>query len=70
MPKIEDRKGTDAVVCRLVITHHENGSLQVEGPIDQKAYVLALLENAKDSVRNHRLGGALVVPAKDVSVEG
>jgi hypothetical protein len=56
------------VVSRVTITCYEDGSLQVEGPIDQKEYTLAVLANAADSVRNHRLAGALLIPGKDVSL--
>ena len=68
MPKMEDRKGTDRIVSRIVITHYENGALSVEGQISDKAYALAVLENAKDAVRNNRSGERLVTPAKDVEI--
>jgi len=71
MPKLEDRKGTGAVVSRYVITHYDNGALQIEGQIEKKEYTLAVLENAKDAVRNHRRPGNvdLIIPGKDVSIE-
>lgn len=68
MPKLEDRKGCDRIVSRLVITHYENGALSVEGQITDKAYALAVLENAKDAIRNNRSGERLVTPAKDVEI--
>ena len=68
MPKLEDRKGVDRVVSRFTITHYENGALSVEGQISDKAYAVAVLQNAIDAIRNNRSGERLVTPGKDVSV--
>lgn len=41
--------------------------MSVEGPIGETSYCMALLENAKDAVRNHNTRrDQLIVPAKDV----
>jgi hypothetical protein len=68
-PRIASPKGTDAVQARYVITIRENGALSIEGPIGNKEYTLAVLENAKDAVRNHRAQRMVDVPAHDVSLE-
>lgn len=52
----------------LLVTLHPSGALSCEGPIHEKNFCIAMLENAKDSVRNHRGPGELVIPGKDVSV--
>jgi hypothetical protein len=47
-----------------------DGAMSVEGPIEDTAFCLAVLENAKDAVRNHKSRREqVVVPARDVSVE-
>ena len=69
MPKIGDRKGTDGVVARFTITCHENGAMSVEGPIDNYEYAMAVLENAKDAIRNRRTAkDRVVVPHYDVEL--
>lgn len=52
----------------LKITLHTNGALSVEGPIHDKAFCLAMLENAKDAVRNHGMPKGIHVPSRDVSI--
>ena len=54
---------------RVVVTLHPEGALSVEGAIHDKAFCIAMLENAIDAVRNHGMAG-LVVPSRDVSVPG
>ena len=68
--RIASADGTDRIQARFVITIHENGAMSVEGPIDDKVYTLAVLENAKDAVRNHRSPSMvdIVVPSKDVVI--
>ena len=59
----------DAVRVQIVIKVHASGALSIEGPLEERAWMLAALENAKDAVRNHRpreLG--LIVPPSDVSL--
>ena len=69
MPKMEDKGGADKPVGYLKITHYENGALSVEGTIEDKTYVLSLLECAKDAIRNQRIAGEIVLPARDVQIE-
>lgn len=55
------------VTVSLTVKLHENGALSVEGPVHDKAFCLAMLQNAIDAVRNHNKPG-LVVPPKDVQL--
>lgn len=36
---------------RLVITHNEDGNMHIEGPVDDMALCLWILELAKDSLK-------------------
>jgi hypothetical protein len=61
------------VVAELHVRLHRNGALSVAGPIGNKDWCLAALENAKDAVRNHHgrkleTPGGILVPANDVEV--
>lgn len=56
-----------AVKVAVTVTLHENGALSVEGPVHDKAFCVAMLENAIDAVRGHGRAG-LVVPSHDVQV--
>lgn len=47
---------------------HPNGALSVEGPIHDKRFCVAILQNAIDAVRNHGMRRELVVPERDVVV--
>lgn len=60
----------ERVQARFVITCWEDGALSVEGPIDDKVYALAVLDNAKDAIRNHKDPRMVdvVVPSRDVEV--
>ncbi len=58
-----------AAPARLTITLHPNGAMSIEGPIHDKKFCLAMLDNAKDAVRNHgRPNQGIVVPSRDVAV--
>jgi len=51
---------------------HANGALSIEGPVHDKEWMLALLDNAKDAVVNHhrpRTEQAIVIPQHDVSIQ-
>lgn len=70
--KIADKFANgDKVQAQFKITIWDNGALSVEGPIDDKMFALAVLENAKDAVRNHRSPNMvdIIIPQKDVSLE-
>ncbi len=70
MRKIAALDGIDRVQARFVVTIYENGAMSVEGPLDDKVFALAVLENAKDAVRNHRDPRQvdIVIPKKDVTL--
>lgn len=55
---------------QIQINHWTDGAMSVEGNIENKEYALALLENAKQAIRDHhaRKEGRLVVPGKDLSL--
>lgn len=55
------------VTVSLTVKLHENGALSVEGPVHDKSFCIAMLQNAVDAVRNHHKPG-LVVPAHDVQL--
>jgi hypothetical protein len=58
----------DDVVAQLVIAVRRNGAMSVEGCINNESYALAMLDNARDTIRNHNLkrkingGGAIIIP--------
>ena len=60
----------DAPIARIEITCRRNGALSVAGSIDDQAYALAILDNAKDAIRGYhaRKGQPLIVPSRDVSL--
>lgn len=57
----------EAAAISLTVTLHANGALSVEGPVHDKKFCIAMLQNAVDAVRNHGKPG-IVVPSKDVGV--
>jgi hypothetical protein len=59
------------VTQQIIIKVWSDGALSVEGPVDDPAWCLAALENAKDAIRNRRSKKQerLIVPGRDVSVE-
>ena len=58
----------DAPIARLEITCRRNGALSVAGDISDLAYALAMLDNAKDALRNHHARRALIIPSRDVAL--
>jgi hypothetical protein len=69
--KIDDKHADGMQVTGvLTIKLWSNGAMSVEGPIEDTTFCLAILENAKDAVRNHKSRRAdIVIPGRDVSVE-
>ena len=56
-------------VTALVVKVYPNGALSVEGPVHDKAWCVAVLQNAVDAVRNHhRPKLPLIIPASDVTL--
>jgi hypothetical protein len=64
----DGRQVTGVVTIKL----WSDGAMSVEGPVEDTAFCLAILENAKDAVRNHKVrrqDRPIVIPNYDVSVE-
>lgn len=61
----------DTIVAYLKISVRRNGSMSTEGCIDQEAYALAMLDNARDAIKNHNArkklndGKRLITPHYD-----
>jgi hypothetical protein len=67
LPKMLDRL-PDGVVVEIKVCIHESGSLSVQGPMDDKPWMIAALENAIDALRNQRGPRDVIVPSRDVSL--
>lgn len=61
----------DEPVAIIRVAVRRNGSMSVEGCINDEAYALAMLDAARDSVRNHNARnrlqrpGGLILPANE-----
>lgn len=65
----DDLYGEEPVAV-LEIKVRRNGSMSVAGSINNEKYALAMLDAAKDSVRNHNArnrvtGAGLIIPANE-----
>lgn len=64
----------DATVFMLEIRCRRNGNMSVAGNIEDEKYAIAVLEQAKDTVRSYharrRTGQTIIVPGKDLSLPG
>lgn len=70
-PRRLDGLGMGAAVT-VKITLHDNGALSIEGPIHDQAWMMALMDNVKDAVRNHHMPkskSGLIVPDRDVGLD-
>lgn len=57
------------VAAELRIKVWSDGALSVEGPIDDVHWALAVLDNARDAIKNNgRRKSGLVLPPRDVSL--
>lgn len=57
-------------LVRIVVDYHQDGSLSVHGPIDDKPWMIAALQHAVDAVRNQgRPKSDIIVPSKDVQLQ-
>lgn len=70
MTKDPDDLYGDEPVAVIEIKVRRNGAMSVAGSINNEKYALAMLDAAKDSVRNHnsrnRLqNGGLIIPANE-----
>ena len=47
----------------------DDGALSVEGPMSDKLWMIAALENAIDALKgNHKRESQIIIPSKDVSL--
>lgn len=66
----------DSIVCAITISVRRNGSMSVSGNINDEAYAMAMLDTAKQSLKNHhdRLKiqnkGSLILPSHDNAISG
>ena len=62
----------DSTVFLLEIRVRRNGNMSVAGNIDDLPYALAVLENAKDSIRSHHArkhqNSPLIIPNNDLDL--
>ena len=64
-----DRPDDDlAVVAEINLRLRRNGALSVEGAIGDKAFALALLDNARDAIMRQIPASGLLIPGNDVEV--
>lgn len=55
---------TGRLVAQITVKIWENGSLSIEGPVEDTAWCLAALDHAKDAIR--RKASQRVLPQSDV----
>lgn len=64
----------DAVTDYVLIAVRRNGSMSVEGCINNEPYALAMLDNARDTIKRHNAkarmngGGAVIIPGCDTGL--
>lgn len=56
------------VVASITINYHDDGALSVAGNVGDQVLALALLDHAKDAIKNHKQPKPLIVPNRDVVV--
>ncbi len=56
------------ITSQITVKVWSDGALSVEGPVDDPAWCLAALENAKDAIRNRRNNKPIITPSHDVDV--
>ena len=70
--KNPDEAYDDDVIAEIQIKVRRNGSMSTGGAINNLEYALAMLENAKDAVRQYHgrmaSGQKLITPSYDVSL--
>lgn len=76
MSKDPDDLHGDTVVFQLTIACRRNGAMSVAGNINDMEYALAVLDTARQTIKNHhaqiKLGqrGGLIIPAHDTALVG
>lgn len=59
----------DHVAAQIVIKIHGHGAMSIEGPMDEREWMIACLENALAAVKSHRRPQqGIIVPGKDVDM--
>jgi len=59
------------IVVELRVRAWDDGSLSIEGPVDDTQWMLALLDHVRDAVSNRaaaRQPQPIMIPGKDVSL--
>ncbi len=70
-----DTQHGDTIVSQITISCARNGMMKVEGSITDEVYALAMLDTAKDVVKNYARRAkdndkAIIVPAYDTALVG
>ena len=74
MTKDPDDLYGDEKVAVLEIAVRRNGSMSVAGCINDERYALAMLDNARDTIKRHNArrliaaGGAVIIPDRDTGL--
>jgi hypothetical protein len=75
LTKDPDALHDDAVTDYLLIAVRRNGAMSVEGCINNEPYALAMLDNARDTVKNHNarrrigMGGQQLIRPGDTGLK-
>ena len=74
--KDQDDLYGDSIVCAITISVRRNGSMSVSGNINDEAYSMAMLDAAKQSLKNHHArmkienGKGFIMPSYDNPISG
>jgi hypothetical protein len=74
MSRDPDNLYDDDVVAVLELKVRRNGAMSVAGCINEEAYALAMLDNARDTIKRHNAqntlnaGASLIIPSHDTGI--
>jgi Holliday junction resolvase-like predicted endonuclease len=74
MSRDPDNLYDDDVVAVIEVKVRRNGAMSVAGSINNEAYALAMLDNARDTIKRHNAqkkinaGGKIIIPAYDTGI--
>jgi hypothetical protein len=74
MSRDPDNLYDDDVVAVLELKVRRNGAMSVAGCINEEAYALAMLDNARDTIKRHNTqnklnaGASLIIPSYDTGI--
>jgi hypothetical protein len=74
MSRDPDNLYDDDIVAVLELKCRRNGSMSVAGCINDEAYAMAMLDNARDTIKRHNAksklnsGASLIIPAYDTGM--